>query len=325
MKLAETVAQQILEAVGELAPGTKLPPERELTMRLGVGRSTVREALNGLALIGVVEIRHGQGVFVAEQQPIAVGLADKRALPPREITEELLEARLKPKPALRIQSQQRSLSARGKVLAKTCVTVAGRPAGKMRPFIPGIPALDEFPIALWSRLISRRWRDESRGLMNYGPAAGYRPLREAIAAHLGPSRGVQCQPEQIIIVSGTQQALDLATRILIDPGDSVLVEDYCYGAVRAAPRERRAGQTERHGVDPVETRTPLDHRRRSPHQLSITLHGDPLRGVARQHRGEGMAQRGSMHRRRGRIALEQRRPRRRRMVEPAGREGHVTG
>jgi GntR family transcriptional regulator, transcriptional repressor for pyruvate dehydrogenase complex len=93
MKLAETVAQQILEAVRELAPGTKLPPERELTRRLSVGRSTVREALNGLAFIGVVEIRHGQGVFVAEQQPIAVGLADPRSLPPREITAELLEAR----------------------------------------------------------------------------------------------------------------------------------------------------------------------------------------------------------------------------------------
>ena len=91
-KLAETVAQQILEAVRDLPPGTRLPPERELTKRMSVGRSTVREALNGLAMMGVVEIRHGQGVFVAEQPSIAAGAAE-RSLPPREVTDELLEAR----------------------------------------------------------------------------------------------------------------------------------------------------------------------------------------------------------------------------------------
>jgi GntR family transcriptional regulator, transcriptional repressor for pyruvate dehydrogenase complex len=92
-KLAETVAQQILDAIRELEPGTRLPPERELTKQLGVGRSTVREALNGLAMIGVVEIRHGQGVFVTEPSGITAGLEDVRSLPPKEITEELLEAR----------------------------------------------------------------------------------------------------------------------------------------------------------------------------------------------------------------------------------------
>ncbi len=91
-KLAETVAQQLLDAVRQLPAGTRLPPERELTTRMGVGRSTVREALNGLAMMGVVEIRHGQGVFVAEPPSIAVGAAE-RSLPPREVTNELLEAR----------------------------------------------------------------------------------------------------------------------------------------------------------------------------------------------------------------------------------------
>ncbi len=91
-KLAETVAEQLLDAVRELPAGTRLPPERELTMRLGVGRSTVREALNGLAMMGVLEIRHGQGVFVAEQPSVAAGAAE-RSLPPQEVTNELLEAR----------------------------------------------------------------------------------------------------------------------------------------------------------------------------------------------------------------------------------------
>jgi GntR family transcriptional repressor for pyruvate dehydrogenase complex len=90
MKLAETVAQQILEAVRDLPAGTRLPAERELTQRLGCGRSTVREALNGLAMIGVIEIRHGQGVFVAEHPPIS---KDETNAEPKVITPELLEAR----------------------------------------------------------------------------------------------------------------------------------------------------------------------------------------------------------------------------------------
>ena len=71
-KLSETVAEQILDGVRDQQPGTRLPPERELSTSLGVGRSTVREALHGLATIGVIEIRHGQGVFVAEEASLPI-------------------------------------------------------------------------------------------------------------------------------------------------------------------------------------------------------------------------------------------------------------
>jgi GntR family transcriptional repressor for pyruvate dehydrogenase complex len=93
-KLTETVAQQLLEAIAELEPGARVPSERELTRDLGVGRSTVREALNGLALMGIVEIRHGQGVFVLEREA-AEGASDalQRALT-KGLTQEFLEARL---------------------------------------------------------------------------------------------------------------------------------------------------------------------------------------------------------------------------------------
>ena len=213
------VYQRLRAAIllGQLSPGTRLPSTRQMASDLGVSRNTMMSAFDQLIAEGYVEGRVGAGTFVSPTLP-----------------EELLEARLKPKLAVRIQPDRRALSARGKVLAKTTVTVANRSPGKMRPFIPGIPALDQFPMALWSRLVARRWRDESRGLLNYGPAAGYRPLREAIAAYLGPSRGVQCKPDQIVVVSGTQQALDLAARVLLDPGDSILVEEYCYSAARAA-------------------------------------------------------------------------------------------
>ena len=94
-KLAETVAQQLLEAIQDLPPGTRLPPERELTQELGVGRSTVREALNGLAAMGAVDIRHGQGMFVADRSSQEARTPDalERALM-KGVTREFIEARL---------------------------------------------------------------------------------------------------------------------------------------------------------------------------------------------------------------------------------------
>ena len=92
-KLAETVAQQLLGAVRDLAPGTRIPSEKDLMQQLGVGRSTVREALNGLSLLGVVEIRHGQGAFVtAEHAPIEAPATLALALA-KGVTRDLLEAR----------------------------------------------------------------------------------------------------------------------------------------------------------------------------------------------------------------------------------------
>lgn len=93
-KLTETVAEQLLAAIRALPPGTKVPSERELTKELGVGRSTVREALNGLAMMGIVEIRHGQGVFVTGNsgpisEPSSIGAALERG-----VTHEFVEARL---------------------------------------------------------------------------------------------------------------------------------------------------------------------------------------------------------------------------------------
>jgi DNA-binding FadR family transcriptional regulator len=93
-KLTETVAQQLLEAIRGLAPGTRVPSERELTRELGVGRSTVREVLNGLALLGVVEIRHGQGVFVTATPDGDTEPATLEAALERGVTKEFIEARL---------------------------------------------------------------------------------------------------------------------------------------------------------------------------------------------------------------------------------------
>ena len=97
-KLSETVAEQLMDAFKDLPPGTKVPSERELTKDLGVGRSTVREALNGLAVLGMLEIRHGQGAFIAEASsdgaPAGSAPAPLAAALERGVTREFIEARL---------------------------------------------------------------------------------------------------------------------------------------------------------------------------------------------------------------------------------------
>src|SRR5579862_5124152 len=93
-KLAESVAQQLLEAVRGLPPGTRVPSERELTKELGVGRSTVREALNGLALLGVIEVRHGQGAFVVGDVEEETESGVLETALERGVTKEFVEARL---------------------------------------------------------------------------------------------------------------------------------------------------------------------------------------------------------------------------------------
>jgi DNA-binding FadR family transcriptional regulator len=98
-KLSETVAEQLMEAFRDLPPGTKVPSERELTKDLGVGRSTVREALNGLAVLGVLTIRHGQGAFIAEagddgHSDSGLSHSAFTAALERGVTREYIEARL---------------------------------------------------------------------------------------------------------------------------------------------------------------------------------------------------------------------------------------
>ncbi len=130
-------------------------------------------------------------------------------------------------------ARSHNLSQRGKWLAGTTATALRVQAdGKNYAFQNGVPALDEFPFGVWSRLASRRFRHPPRELLGYGDPAGYGPLRETIAAHLKSTRAVQCDSDQVIIVAGSQQALDISARILLNPGDAAWVEDPCYPGAR---------------------------------------------------------------------------------------------
>ena len=105
--------------------------------------------------------------------------------------------------------------------------------GPARAFRANQPALDLFPTALWASVAGRRMRRATIDLLMATPPTGYPPLQRAIAEHLGEARGVVCEPGQVVIVSGAQEALDLITRLFVDPGDRVAIEDPGYaGAAR---------------------------------------------------------------------------------------------
>ena len=115
---------------------------------------------------------------------------------------------------------------------------SGNPSSgvSLKPFRAGVPALDEFPIDVWTRLCRRRWKQITPDDLTYGDPAGYLPLRKAITSYVRAFRGVGCDESQVMIVSGTQQAVDVVARISTDEGDGVLFEDPGYLRARAGFR-----------------------------------------------------------------------------------------
>jgi GntR family transcriptional regulator/MocR family aminotransferase len=97
-----------------------------------------------------------------------------------------------------------------------------------------LPALDHFPLGVWSKLVARHSRKPAQGIMGYGDAMGYLPLREAIGEYLGAARAVRCDPWQIMVTTGSQQGLQLTAQVLVDPKDRVWIEEPGYPSARQA-------------------------------------------------------------------------------------------
>lgn len=195
---------------GRLQPGARLPASRTLARDLGVSRNTVLAAFEQLAVEGYLGGRVGAGSYVS------------RALPEEALTARAVAA---PTPA----SPAPGPSARGRRLVGLA-----RSTARARPFAPGLPELAAFPFEEFARLLQRHWRAPPASFLIGADPMGWRPLREALAAHLGAARAVRCTADQVLIVSGAQQALDLAARVLIDPGDRVWVEEPGYAGLEGA-------------------------------------------------------------------------------------------
>ena len=101
-------------------------------------------------------------------------------------------------------------------------------------FHPGFPEIESFPFSTWARLLARNARSRAEELLGYYHYAGLPALQETIAEYVGVARGVECTPEQVIVVTGAQAALDLLARILIDEGDVAWLEEPGYLGARGA-------------------------------------------------------------------------------------------
>jgi GntR family transcriptional regulator / MocR family aminotransferase len=198
---------------GQVLPGRKLPSSRALAHSLGVSRTTTLSALEQLRAEGYLVARHGSGTFVTEELP------DERPL---------CSVRYESGPA------HPPVSRRGRD-SLSILPAALRVPGPPRPFRPGTPALDLFPIREWSRIVQRRLSRATSSMLDYSDPAGAEELRRAIAEHVR-SRGTSCDADQILIVAGTRRGLDLISHLLLDPGDWVWMEDPGFPNARAAFR-----------------------------------------------------------------------------------------
>jgi GntR family transcriptional regulator/MocR family aminotransferase len=201
---------------GSLKAGERLPASRTLSDDLCVSRNTVVNAYEQLLAEGYLEGKVGSGTFVTRTLPEHALLVRGNAVHAGTTT-----------------VGSGPLSRRGALLAKTPAWVV-RASPRPKPFLPGVPATDVLPLRIWANLAARHWRRSTSEQLGYGDSAGYRPLREAIAAHLGTARAVVCDADQVIIVAGTQQGVDLASRVLLDPGDSAWMEDPGFVGARGA-------------------------------------------------------------------------------------------
>lgn len=207
---------------GKLKGGTKLPSTRVLAEELKVSRNTILNAYRQLMAEGYIESVEGSGTYVARISPDHLLTPEVKEASMDAEAPELLKPRFSEHARLQLAAPRMSR------LAPSPIEVS------RRPFRFGIPALMNFPYKLWTRLVIRQARRLPASAFTYQQAAGYLPLREAIAAHAMVSRGVHCTPEQIIIVSGAQGGLDLAARLLINSGDQVWMEDPGYLKARGA-------------------------------------------------------------------------------------------
>ena len=220
-QLYAAIKQAILS--GALQPGMQLPPTREFCRLLGISRQTVLNAYAQLMAEGYLAGSVGKGTFVSARLPIAAPAA--RTTPADSTGPD-------PAPAL-----LRPLSSRGLRFADAIGTMRFH-AGPPRAFRLGMPGLDLFPFDVWGRLEARYWR-RSGHQMGYADPAGDARLRALLCVYLRASRGVNCTPEQIVITSGSQQALFLLSTLLLAPGDAAWVENPGY---RGATAPLHAGQ-----------------------------------------------------------------------------------
>lgn len=197
---------------GDLRPSQQIPSTRHFASELRVSRFPVLHAYSQLLAEGYFESRVGSGTFVASSLPeqfasVESNIAPRAKLPsgPRNVSRS----------SLLYPSFDRARLPRG-----------------WGAFGLHQPAFDHFPFRLWSKLIARHSRNPAASALHHIDPLGSERFRTEICSYLRTARGVHCTVGQIMIVSGSQQAFDITTRVLLDPGSAVFVEDPCYDMAR---------------------------------------------------------------------------------------------
>jgi GntR family transcriptional regulator/MocR family aminotransferase len=195
-----------------LRPGERIPSTRSLASELRLSRIPVLNAYSQLLAEGYFESRVGAGTFVTSSLP-----------------DQLTPSEDYHRGSDRLRRKPRAIARRSSLIPpyERPSWVRGHGA-----FSVSQPAVDAFPFHVWSNLIARYWRNLHLSALQYGDPMGNRELREAVAAYLRASRGVRCEWQQIMIVSGSQQALDVSARVLLDVGSPVWVEEPGYWLAR---------------------------------------------------------------------------------------------
>jgi len=190
-----------------LGAGQQVPSTRTLASELGISRIPVLSAYSQLLAEGYLESRSGAGTFVSRSMP------------------DQLTSVEQPRVRARTRMGPRPVSYRSSLL----------PRFKLAPWLSGWGAfsvgqlaLDHFPFQVWSNLVIRHSRHVRISSLHFSDPQGSEVFREAIAAYLRTVRGVSCEADQIIVVSGSQQALEITARVLLDPDNAVWVEEPGY-------------------------------------------------------------------------------------------------
>ena len=207
-QLYTSLRQAIL--AGAFRAGEKIPSSRELAEQLGISRTVVLLAYDQLLAEGYLVGRQGSGTYVSSAVSAGRSAGSK-------------------------ESAKLRLSHFGSAAAEAWsrVNYPRRPVQKLPyDFASGISDIEIFPFEMWRRILLRCARRAPLSELDYGPAGGTAALREAICVHLRRSRAVACDASQVIVVNGSQQALDLIARVLIEPGDRVVLEDPSYQGTR---------------------------------------------------------------------------------------------
>ncbi len=202
MPLGQQVYEQLKALIlsGQLPADTKLPPTRKLAVLLGISRITVKAAYDKLTVEGYAVALQGSGTFVAN-------------LP---LPDPTLKGQI-PSFSLWARRTQASFQQTNNQSKKVEIDFG---FGRIFPH--------QFPYDIWRKLLSRYLSTDDTLLERYGSAAGFAPLRQVLADYLLRIRGIHCQPQQIVIVNGVQQAVDIIARLFIEEGDEVVVESPGY-------------------------------------------------------------------------------------------------